>query len=362
MWQGFEAEYTKRKGASTKSSVLDKVRGLLKVYPKTGEPRAKTAALQEIERELRTVKKATRWFSDNPAIKYALAIGALEVELLDEKKVIAATREATYQGIVAKVKREGTGALVDPPIVQSDPHLAAQKRKNAERWKSVLERTPTTAEYRAPIEAAFATMCREPKFARYYLDEVGWTSAHSWLTWGLRLATPAMVAGPGARDAQEFLSSLALAAGVKGKQYAEAYLLELSIYCSHEADRADVSFCLGQATSLFGVLLGPVISGLGWGVAGVAARAGKMGGEIGLGVLATKNLADSDGDQVDVEVSDDGHVEKPLLTAMNAMRFTHSWLRYVTEERGLSDAAKVVAAEFGGVRGCGVIYDQLMHM
>jgi hypothetical protein len=44
------------------------------------------------------------------------------------------------------------------------------------------------------------------------------------------------------------------------------------------------------------------------------------------------------------------------------MRFTHSWLRYVTEERGLSDAAKVVAKEFGGVRGCGVIYEQLMAM
>lgn len=359
MWERFTAEYQKVKGTSTKSSVLDRVRVLLRTYQRSGG----NARLDEIGRELTKVKTAWRLLSANPAVKYAVAIAALEEEMFAERRAIATAVEGARRAVSERVRAAGSSgaigaAAVDDRRSVAGRNAAGNKQRMREAYAPLLSSKKTDPERIREMEAAFSTLCREPKFAKYYLEEVGWTNVRSWATWALRAATPAMLAGATARDATEFLRGLALRAGVAGKTYAERYLLELSIYCQAEADKADVSFVMGQATTLLGVVAGPLLSqALGSGVLGTLAKGAKSGAEIGLTTLARENLVDG-AESPTVELTEGGATK---VTAMNAMRFTHAWLRHVTEAPG-SAAAQQVRGEFGGQKGCLVILDQLSEM
>jgi hypothetical protein len=355
MWDNFERAYQDVKGTSTKGSCLDKVRGMLRTY-NGGSYESALRTIQDVKTELAEVKGAWRLIGDNPSVKYAKPIAALEHELERERMRVLS------DGRRGRETTGGTSAVV--PLSATESAAAqANRGRNRERQNAIytkmLSEKQTDREYRARIEPEFKKLLLEPGFTKFYRDETGWTNARAWGTWILRAITPEMVAGPGARNATEILRSMALGASVSGKQYAERYLLELSIYCAAAADRTDVSFIMGQAGTLLGAVAGPAISAV-KGIAGTALSGAKTALTIAANKGAQAAAVDDTSKVSFMFTEEDG---KPTCLEEDLMRFTHAWLRYVTAENGSRTAsASVVRNEFGGTAGCHYLYEHIMDM
>jgi len=326
MWGTFFKAYSAAKGSGAPSA-LDPLIALLRGYPRSGA----SDKLEAIAREMARVSSLKRWFGANPGEKYAVALVALDVEVAEERFRLR-------------------------PDSRPRPHQEDIQRRSL-KYAEFLRRTKTESESFKEVTSAFKTILEDPHFVKYLNEEIGWLSGTSWAKWAVRTIQPAMLSGFLAKDLRDELREMALTACSVRKPYLEQYLVELSIYCSAAADRADIGVAFAQASTVFGPLLGPLLALPSAGLAGAATSGGRaVATRIG-GVVLRRQL---------VEIREDERQLGARKEKANLMRFTHAWLKYVTQEAATDfptqEALERIFAEFGGKQGCRNLYALLSAM
>jgi hypothetical protein len=258
------------------------------------------------------------------------------------------------------------------------------KRRSA-LYADRLQKSRGTREHLAIVLGAIGEIATTREFNRHLTELTGWKNLKSWVRWAGRSLEPAMLTKMRYEALVNGLTPLMLEAGMRHAYFAERFIEELILICNAEQDKADISFIIGQAFTLFGPLLAPLSAAAGQaagaGLAGVSTKGAISVGKglAQMGVTAGGKAVALDpslaaGMSSSSSVAPVGFVapttvqKKPEASeeeryhySVNPMQYALCLFKYLTNLESYSPAERIVIIEFGGVRKVHTLYEFLKH-
>jgi len=240
-------------------------------------------------------------------------------------------------------------------------------------------------------------------FNQHLTELTGWKNLKSWVRWGFQSLEPAMLAKMRFSALISGLTPVMLAAGMRNAYFAERFLEEMILVCNAEEDKADISFIVGQAFTLFGPLLAPLSAAAGSAVGGgiaatstsgaisvgkglaqmgltAGAKAAALDASFAPSMSASSSLApmrvvveDWDipmtrGRSATVYTAPTPTETKSIATAeeryhysVNPMQYAMCLFKYLTNLTRPTRSEMIVINEFGGIRQLQALYEFMKH-
>jgi hypothetical protein len=242
-----------------------------------------------------------------------------------------------------------------------------------------------TREHLVIVLNAIGEIAATREFNRHLTELTGWKNLKSWLRWAGRSLEPTMLRKMRFEALVNGLTPLMLEAGMRHAYFAERFIEEIILICYAEQDKADVSFIVGQAFTLFGPLLAPLSAAAGQAAGGALAgtatkgaiSVGKgltqMGATAGAKALALDSSTSASMSSTNstaaigftaptsVESKSEATAEERYHYSVNPMQYALCLFKYLTNLQAYSAAERIVILEFGGTRRLHVLYDFLKH-